>query len=74
MLQKGDVDQIQCIVNKAGKNLGVSWQDFETAYADLLIKRLGCLMWWMMQSSSPWSSLRSADFKIHPYTFALCRD
>ena len=44
MLQKGDRDQIQRIVNKAGKNLGVSWQDFETAYAYLLINRLSDVM------------------------------
>ena len=41
---KGDRDRIQRIVKEAGKILGVSRQDFETAYADLLIKKLSDVM------------------------------
>ena len=44
VLQKGDRDRIQRIVNEAGMILGVSRQDFETTYANLLIKKLSDVM------------------------------
>ena len=45
VLQKVDGGyRIQRNVNEAGKILGVSRQDFETAYADLLIKKLSGVM------------------------------
>jgi hypothetical protein len=41
---KGDRERIDRIVKEAGRIIGVSRQDFETAYTDLLIKKLTDVM------------------------------
>ena len=37
---KGDRERVECIVKEAARIIGVSRQDFESVYTDLLIKRL----------------------------------
>ena len=67
-VSQGGKEIITRIMNQVGRMIGEPRQNFEAVYADLLISDV------MDDPSYPLHDRRSADFKIWPHAFVICRD